>query len=291
MSGALENVLRLLPEELRRALESFAPDMRQAAEELRLRIGQPPALLVQGVQWTFLEGRVVCENDIDLVLQRATQASIHSAQEQLRRGFLTSRGGVRIGVCGTVTQEGCISGIKDVSSLAIRVARQIKNAGAAVAAELLASPCSVLILSPPGGGKTTFLRELIRNASQSGARVALADERGEVAGFFAGKPAFDIGSSTDVLTGCPKAPGVMMLLRSMNPQIIALDEITAEEDVAAVSEISNCGVKIFATAHGAAVADLEKRPLYRRLLELRAFDKAVVISGRGAARGYEVVSL
>lgn len=291
MLYAIDNVSRILPADIKNAFLNLSEDMLKTTEEVRLRSGQEPTVVSSGAEWPFFAGRIITESDIDITLQRATESSLHSAQDELRQGFVTTKGGVRVGVCGTVTHDGGISGIKNVSSLAVRVARQIPGAGAEAVSELSGGEASVLILSPPGGGKTTFLRELVRAVSKSGKRVSLADERGEVAAFFDGKPGFDVGRTTDVLTGAPKAQGAMMLLRGMNPQIIALDEITAAGDLTAVETASNCGVKIFATAHASDVTDLQKRPLYRRLLELGAFEKAVVISQSAGERQYKVVEL
>ena len=287
----IENAARILPDEMRNSLWFLDAALLSSAEEIRLRIGLEPTVLSQGSEWPFYGGRKVERDDIDVVLQRATMSSLHTAQGELRRGFVTTRGGVRIGVCGTVTHDGGISGVKDVSSVAVRVARQVKGAGASAALEIIKGGHSALILSPPGGGKTTFLRELVRQTSQYGTRVAVADERGEVAAAFDGVPMFDVGRVTDVLTGAPKSEGAMMLLRSMNPQVIALDEITASQDVSAIKEIINCGVRIYATAHAQCLDDLKRRPLYKSLLALGAFDRAVIISAQGQGRRYEVMRI
>ncbi|MGN1002099.1 MAG: stage III sporulation protein AB, partial [Oscillospiraceae bacterium] len=180
--------------------------------------------------------------------------------------------------------------LRDFSSLSLRIPRQIKSAGAAVLAPLAAGDKSVLILSPPGGGKTTLLREIVRRTGDRGVRVALADERCEVAAVWQGLPQFDVGACTDVLSGAPKAQGAMMLLRAMNPRVLALDEITAGEDVAAIESVANCGVKIYASAHARSLLEMEKRPLYRALLALNAFDLAITISG-GGERSYQVTAL
>jgi len=287
----IDDAARILPDEMAKAIYKMDEQRLENVEEIRLRMGFEPTVLSQGTEQAFLADRRVTCVDLDTVLQRATMSSLHTAQDQLKHGFITTKGAVRIGVCGTVTIDGGISGIRDVSSLAVRVARQVKGAGASTVSAIIQGRLSALIISPPGGGKTTFLRELIRMTSQGGKRVSVADERGELAAVYDGKPMFDVGGSTDIMSFCPKAQGAMMLLRSMNPEVIALDEITASEDVRAMKEIINCGVRLYATAHARSLDDLKKRPLYSEMLALGAFDCVVTISSQGKERRYEVMRI
>ncbi len=234
--------------------------------------------------------RPVAAGDLSRVLELATGASVHAAAESIRQGFVTAPGGCRIGLCGTAAVSGgSVTALRALTSAAIRIPRACPG----IAGELLEQlQGSALLLSPPGGGKTTLLREIVRCRSDGGLRVALADERGEVAAVWEGTPQFDVGTHTDILTGAPKASGALMLLRAMNPQLIAMDEITAPEDVAACTTIANCGVEILATVHAADMQDLERRPLYRELLGLGLFRQAVCISRSGSGqRTYKVVNL
>lgn len=181
--------------------------------------------------------------------------------------------------------------MKDISSLNIRIPRHVKGVARYAIEKLFPFDSSVLIISPPGGGKTTFLRELIRNAADSGRRVAVCDERGELAAVRHGNNGFDLGRCCDVLTGVEKGEGIMMLLRAMNPQTIAVDEISDERDMAAIEKAIGCGVAIFATLHAAGLEHMKKRPAYARLLSMNMFEKTVIISGVGEERRYEVVEL
>ena len=185
-----------------------------------------------------------------------------------------------------------------MSSLAIRIPRVFEGVAEPVLPELVEDgrPAGTLILSPPGGGKTTLLRDLVRLLSQGSAvcppqRVALVDERGELAAVHRGRPQLEVGCRTDVLDGCPKALAVPMLLRAMSPQAIALDEVAMPEDVAAVCTAANCGVTLLATVHAASLQDLRGRQVGRALLECGVFRRAVVIEGLGAARQCRVERL
>lgn len=287
MSG-FDRAVSLLPQTLRRFALEISESERQYVEELRLRIGTPPSVLVSGVERVLESAPSVTRRDLTAVLEFATGASAHSARDSISRGFVTVRGGCRIGLCGTAVMEGGgISGLRELSSAAIRIPSEMHGCADELFSRLFASGLrSTIILSPPGLGKTTLLRELVRLVSNTGVRVALADERGEVAACFEGEPQLDVGACTDVLTSAPKAQGTMLLLRSMNPQLLAMDEITAAEDIIACETAANCGVRLLATAHAESVRDLKSRALYRKLLDLSVFRSAVTIARHGAQRRY-----
>ena len=275
----------LLPPGLRSAAEALPDAAKSDAEEFRLRMGRAPTVLLPGGE-SILSGTPVASADLLAVLESATRSSYHAVEDELRRGYLSAPGGVRVGVCGTAVMERGIKTLRDISSLSVRVPRQIRGVGQAAVAAVKES--SVLIFSPPGGGKTTFLRELVRTVSDEGMRVSLCDERGEIAGVCGGVPQFDVGRCTDVLTGAPKAEGALLLLRAMNPQVVAMDEISAPEDARTIETLLGCGVRIFATVHAAFAEELALRPACRSLLEQGVFRKFVRISGSGARRHYEV---
>ncbi len=288
MQDHLLAAAELLPGELGRTFLDSGPE---SAEEIRLRIGQQPTVLLPEGERIFARGHFVSGEELMRVMDRACGCSLHSYTEQLRQGFITAKNGIRIGLCGTGTGRDGVEGLRDFSSLALRIPRQIKGVGGNAIGKLGDFSDSVLVVSPPGGGKTTFLRELIRRASGSGRRVCVCDERGELAAVHQGRPGFELGQSTDVLSGVSKAEGMLMLLRAMNPQIIAVDEISSREDILSVEKAACCGAAIFATAHGTDIENMRKRQLYARLLDSGVFSTAVVISGTGADRRYEVVSL
>ena len=284
-----EKALGLLP---RRLLTECSDIPSSEAEEFRLRAGRRATLLIGGTE-TPISSVPVDTSDIDSVIERATNASVHTAQSSIAKGFINCSGGIRIGLCGTgIIDKDKVTGMRGISSLAIRIPHEIRGCGQAAIDKVKADTVgSVLILSPPGYGKTTFLRECIRQLSDSGKRVSVADERGELAAVHRGVPQFDLGKASDIMSGVPKAQAVMMLLRAMNPQIIAMDEISSPEDVEAAETASGCGVRLIATAHAAEKSELYRRPVYKRLLELGVFKNTVVIENRCGRRSYSYEEL
>ena len=209
--------------------------------------------------------------------------SLYAFAEEIRQGFLTIEGGHRIGFCGkAVMEDGKIKTLHPISSLNIRIAREVKGCADHIFPYLFDNGrfCHTLILSPPGCGKTTLLRELIRNLSRAegGYAVGVVDERGEIAGMCGGMAQMDLGECTDVISGCPKAEGMLLLLRSMSPQIIAVDELGRESDFLAASDLIHAGVKLLCTVHGSSLEELEKRAYLGRLLAHQVVERFVILS-------------
>lgn len=284
-----------LPARLRKLAETLPPDQMAVTEEFRLRTGHPmTVLLPDGEQSLWPSELPVQQEELEMLCDLGTEFSRYAAAETLREGFLPVKGGFRIGLCGTAVMKGGVcTNLTDFSSAALRIAREKRGIALKTVPDLLADGnfCSTLILSPPGGGKTTFLRDLIRCLSERRLRVGLVDERGEVAVCYQGQPQMDVGPCTDVLDGCPKASAIPILLRTMNPQIISVDEITAEEDIRAMTMAAGCGVKLLATVHAANVIELTVKPLYKRLLETKVFSRVVCIRRTPGGRAYEVEEL
>ena len=292
--SAWEDAAAVLPETLFQGLLQIGRECLEHLEELRLRRGFPMTALLPGGE-TETVGPRVGEEELRQVVENATQASAHTALDRVRQGFVTLRGGHRVGMCGTVARrDGQIITLREISSLSIRVARCVEGPARTLLPELMEDGTflSTLLLAPPGAGKTTLLRDFIRGLSDGDAgpprRVGVVDERGEIAALCQGEPQFYVGRHTDVMDGCSKAEGLSMLIRGMNPQVAAVDEITDPADAAAIMSAAGCGVALVATAHGAGAGDLERRASYRELLAARIFRRLVVLERRNGERTIRV---
>lgn len=262
MTCAWKPLLAILPPKYRDQVDKNG---REDGQEVRLRLDKPPVLVKTSAQLS-LPGRVQQE-DLQYVVNMTCRYSPWMSATA-SSGYLTANGGHRIGLCGeTLIKNGKIDGIRTMHSLNIRIARDFSGIASTVA------HCkeSVLIIGPPGSGKTTFLRDLIRQRSCY-ENVSVVDERGEL--FPVG---FERGIQTDVLTGCKKSEGLEILLRTMTPDCIAVDEITAEEDAKSLLHAAWCGVSLLATAHAANLQDLRSRSIYRPLMESGVFDNVIVM--------------
>jgi len=278
----MDLLTRLLSPEYQDQLKSF--DMLDI-EEIRMSVGQP--LLVRTgrkEQRVWPKSR---QSDLEQLIASACRQSVYAYTDTLRQGFITLEGGHRIGVCGFGVIHGKeLHTITSVSSAVIRIARQVFGCADGLFQKMKGS---TLLLGEPGSGKTTLLRDLVRQMSDRAyLRIGLADERGEVSAAVHGTPQLQIGMRTDTLVNIPKAEAAMMLLRTMHPQWIAMDEITAPADLDAIEHISYCGVNVLATAHAFGIKDLEYRPLYRRMMQMGVFCNVVLLKND---KTYEVLEV
>lgn len=262
MRCAWKELLDILPRWMITDVDALG---RSSLQELRLRLDAPPELVsCDSVQRL---GRQVSSEDLSYCVNAASRYSPWAAAT-IAQGFLTVSGGHRIGLCGeAVLKNKEITGIRKVTSLCIRVARDFPGIGSSAAG----LRGSMLILGAPGRGKTTLLRDIARQISEK-STVAVVDERGEI--FPSG---FVRGDRMDVLTGVPKAGGVEMVLRTMGPEWIAVDEITAEEDCRSLLQAQGCGVRLLATAHAGSLDEFRVRPIYKALLDNHVFDYLLIL--------------
>lgn len=260
------------------------------ATEIRMRAGKPLLMYAGGMEF-FLPhektsgskgGYIITQKDIQKTLELMSGYSLYALEEELKQGYMTLMGGHRVGITGRAVVEGSgVKTLKYINALNIRISHEIKGCGEKIKKYVAEpEPLHTMIISPPGCGKTTLLRDIVRILSNAGHNVAVADERSEIAGCYMGVAQNDVGIRTDVLDACPKAEGMMMLLRAMSPEIIAVDEIGKEKDVRAIEEVLSAGVKIFCTVHANSMRDLEKKPALAELVEKNIFERFVVVSNR-----------
>lgn len=256
-----KELLSILPQWLRGQLAPYEADL----QEIRMRIGRPVQLVLSRKnQW--LDG-IVSQEDLHFCVNTASRYSPWSAATSAQ-GYLTAPGGHRLGLCGeAVVKNGCLAGVRSIHSLCIRVARDFPG----LARRIRFRGQAMLILGAPGWGKTTLLRDVARMIAEE-KTVAVVDERQELF-----PPGFPVGKCMDILYGCPKIQGIETVLRTMGPDCIVVDEITASEDCRALLHASGCGVRLVATAHAAGMSDFRRRDVYAPLRERHLFDTFLIL--------------
>ena len=304
-----KSILQLFPGEIRGYFDNVSKDC-ETLSEIRIRAGRPVMIyrrreefyltvygeekLAVGNYWPdslCLEG-----GQVEHIFSYLCQYSPYAFGEALKQGFLTVSGGHRVGVAGQVirTSDG-VGGIRNIRFLNIRISHEMKGVAQPYIRKLYEEETgnlyNCLIIAPPGLGKTTLLRDLVRLVSDGGdgyrgARVAVVDERSEIAGAFQGEPQNDIGMRTDVLDACPKAFGMEMMLRSMSPEVLAVDEIALREDVETLLLLLHCGVRVIATVHGESFERVRSKPYLAPLFETTYFRRFILIKEKGKAGIY-----
>lgn len=301
MSKISEEVINSLSINLREIIKSISRD-NVNIEEIRLR-SLKPLIVNSNNKDYFYNTRlnkldlnmdnpyIVSKDDIEQTFQIMCKYSIHSFIDDIKKGFITLRGGHRVGIVGkTIIEDGQVKNIKHISSLNIRISREVLGCSDKVLKHIIKGKDKInntLIISPPQCGKTTLIRDIVRNISNgneeflfSGMKVALIDERNEISGSYLGVPQMDVGIRTDVIETCPKDIGIMMLLRSMSPNVIVTDEIGNMDEIKALYTALNGGVSLITTVHGDSIDDIRNRKELSNLLDSELFKKVIILSSK-----------
>lgn len=293
-----EDILRIFPERMRPRWKKTA-GFAQQLQEIRLRVGKPVLLYIDGREFFQEESgdvvyrtdrpAVTAQEDLDQLIAYACSYSMYAFEEEISRGYLTLPGGHRMGLTGeaVLTDSDRVRNIKHISCVNIRISHEIRGAADAVLPFLYRDGhfLNTLILSPPGCGKTTLLRDIVRQVSDGnscghGVTVGIVDERSEIAGSFQGRAQNDVGMRTDILDSCPKAEGMMLLIRSMAPKVIGVDELGSEEDIRALKKAICCGCCVLTTIHAGSLEEAESRLSGMKLDEIKIFDRYVILTRR-----------
>jgi len=276
--------LQYLPDEAVEIIRKEGDEYLSKITEIRLRASKP--IIVYARKREKILSEKASPQLIKKTIELISGYSLYAWEDELRAGFITLPGGCRVGLCGkVVVEDEKIKTLSNISAINMRIKHEVRGC-ADIVIKSIKSIGHTMIISPPGCGKTTLLRDLARQISDGGKTVAIADERSEIAGCYMGIPVNDVGIRTDVLDRCPKSAGMVMLLRSMSPEFIIADEIGTEKDIRAIEQIVNAGVKIICTAHGNGIKDIREGNKLKSLVGL--FDNYIVLSataGPGTIEG------
>lgn len=294
----VQDIAHILPDSTAEAIYHADERMLSRVDEVRLRANKPVTLVCGRDEWFITERGKLRRTHLDSVnttaaqiteaFEAACQHSIYAFEQELRNGFVTMKGGYRVGVSGRVQANGGqVTALTQCSGLCIRVSREIKGCADRVMPVIKPDDHvrATLLISPPMMGKTTLLRDIARQVAdgvfgQDGEKVCIVDERGEIAGSVDGVPQLDVGIRTDVLDGCPKSVGIMMALRTLSPSVIVTDEIGTEADAEAILEALYAGVRVIASVHGNDEKDVQQRRAVQKLMANGAFSRYVILGGR-----------
>ncbi|MBO5228570.1 MAG: stage III sporulation protein AA [Lachnospiraceae bacterium] len=282
-----KEILRVLSLSLRKYFKGIILDFDKL-QEIRLRSGKSLIMLCDNRE-ILCKDYIVSSDDLRETVEYICNYSVYAYEEELRQGFVTIQGGHRVGFGGKVVCENeRIKSIKNISFLNIRLAHEVIGCADSVIPYIYenGSLKHTLIISPPGCGKTTLLRDIVRSVSNgneygSGMTVGVVDERSEIAACYMGIPQNDVGLRTDVLDCCPKAQGMLILIRSMSPKVLAVDEIGDDKDIEAIRYVYGCGCKVIVTAHGTDLEDIKRKPFLREMVNDELWERYIVLDNNG----------
>lgn len=281
----METILKFLPKNIADLISQIPPKQKEDMEEIRLRINRPIEIIMKGAP-RFISYIIQTEDAFHL-MNKISHFSIYTLEEELKRGFITVSGGHRIGLAGKVIlEEGKVKAIRDVSSFNIRIAKEkIGISDPLIPYLFQGSWMHTMVIGPPQTGKTTLLRDIARVISSGiptkgieAKKVGIVDERSEIAGCVNGVPQLTFGHRLDVLDACPKAEGMMMMIRSMSPDVLIVDEIGRKEDAEAIQEAVHAGIKLMMTTHGSSIEEIRNRPSLKEIVNQRIFKRYILLS-------------
>lgn len=284
-----DRILNVLPRSIRMILKQEELEYAHL-QEIKLRVEKPLLLLYRGGELILGRQRgqpyYVTKEDVREMMEYVSNYSLYAYEEEMKQGFITIEGGHRIGMTGqAIVERGKVKNLRHISSINMRLSHEIIGCADEVFPYITYNRnlYHTLIVSPPRCGKTTLLRDMIRqissgNAYLNGMSVGVVDERSEIGGCYMGVAQNDLGIRTDVLDGCPKAEGMIMLIRSMGPQVIAVDEIGGIEDISAIAYAMHCGCKMLATVHGQSMEELRRKPILEQMIKEKRFERYILLS-------------
>jgi len=277
----LDEIIRLFPGQFKKIILDKVGIRWDFLQEIRVRVGRPIELVFdRNTEW--LNDLIPTKSDSLSLLNQLSQFSLYRMEDELKQGYITIQGGHRVGLAGKVnTMNGSVKAIKDITSFNIRIAKAKRGIANPYMGYLFQRRyLNTLIIGPPQTGKTTLLRDITRLISSGWEqvdpmKVGVVDERSEIAGCLEGVPQHDIGKRSDVLDACPKAEGMMMLIRSMSPDVLIVDEIGSKQDVEALQDAMHAGVRVICTIHGDSLEDIQKRSSFKPLWQERVFERFI----------------
>lgn len=278
----MESILKLFPEQKRHTIHAAVRERWRVLQEIRVRLGQQVELIFDN-NVERLDIRAT-QQDCAYVLNQLSDFSLYRMEDELREGYITIDGGHRVGLAGKVnTLNGAVKAIQYITFFNIRVAQSYEGVARPIMPHIYQRKyLNTILIGPPQTGKTTLIRDVTRMVASGWGhvtprKVGVVDERSEIAGCIKGIPQYNVGPRTDVLDACPKAEGMMMLIRSMSPEVIIVDEIGHHEDVSALLEAIHAGVSVICTVHGRSLEELKKRPSLQSIFTQHIFDRAIVL--------------
>lgn len=281
-----EEILRILPIDISNEVKEYLKS--EYLQEIRIKANKP--LIINLSSKEVILRKIATISDIKQILVKISNYSLYAYEEELRQGYITIKGGHRVGIAGEcVIDQGEVRTIRNISSINIRICREVKGCSNEIMKYIVSNDkvYNTLIISPPKCGKTTILRDIARNISNGmplnnlkGKKVSIIDERSEIASCFNGIPQLDIGIRSDILDNCLKKDGMIMAIRSLSPEVLVCDEIGTKEEIESLNMAFNSGVNIIITIHGYNIEDIYKRMVFNGLLENSILDRIVVLSNR-----------